>query len=102
MNAVINSVEQGLQWAVFEANSPILWKTLARRGLWIPPDLWTKGFFRGQTPEEAFYAKCDDETNPKETRDAGMVIECGILPVRPAEYRVQGPADVPQTAQAGE
>lgn len=48
--------------------------------------------------------KCDDETNPKEVRDAGMVvIECGVAPVRPAEYlvfRVQ--AEVPQASQAGE
>ena len=51
-----------------------------------------------------FYVKCDDETNPKEVRDAGMVvIECGVAPVRPAEYlvfRVQ--AEVPQASQAGE
>lgn len=104
VNAVIASVEQGLQWAVFEANTPILWKTLERQVSGFLRELWNKGFFRGDTPEDAFYVKCDDETNPKETRDAGMVIiECGVAPVRPAEYlvfRVQ--ADVPQTAQAGD
>ncbi|HRE88876.1 MAG TPA: phage tail sheath subtilisin-like domain-containing protein [Myxococcota bacterium] len=104
VNAVIASVEQGLQWAVFEANTPILWKTLERQISGFLRDLWNKGFFRGDTPEDSFYVKCDDETNPKEVRDAGMVvIECGVAPVRPAEYlvfRVQ--AEVPQASQAGE
>jgi hypothetical protein len=104
VNAVISSVEQGLQWAVFEVNSPILWKTLERQISGFLRDLWNKGFFRGDTPEDSFYVKCDDETNPKEVRDAGLVvIECGVAPVRPAEYlvfRVQ--ADVPQAAQSGE
>lgn len=104
VNAVINAVEQGLQWAVFESNTPILWKTLERQVAGFLRELYTKGFFRGDSPEDAFYVKCDDETNPPETRDAGMVIiECGVSPVRPAEYlvfRVQ--AEVPQTAQSAE
>ncbi len=104
VNAVIASVEQGLQWAVFEVNSPILWKTLEKQISGFLRDLWNKGFFRGDTPEDSYYVKCDEETNPKELRDAGIVvIECGVAPVRPAEYlvfRVQ--ADVPQAAQSGE
>lgn len=104
VSAVIAAVEQGLQWAVFEANTPILWKTLERQVAGFLRELWDKGFFRGGTPEEAFYVKCDEETNPKETRDAGMVIiECGVSPVRPAEYLVfRVEAEVPQAAQAGE
>ncbi|MFO0749645.1 MAG: phage tail sheath subtilisin-like domain-containing protein [Myxococcota bacterium] len=104
VNTVISSVERGLQWAVFEVNSPILWKTLERQVGAFLRDLWNAGFFRGDTPEEAYYVKCDAETNPKEVRDAGMVvIECGVSPVRPAEYlvfRVQ--ADAPQTVQSGD
>jgi hypothetical protein len=89
VNAVISSVEQGLQWAVFENNTPFLWKSLTRQVTSFLKDLFDKGFFRGNSPEEAFYVKCDDETNPKEARDAGVVvIECGVAPVRPAEYLV--------------
>ena len=41
----------------------------------------------GKTPEEAFYVKCDEETNPPEVIDAGQVItEIGICPVKPAEF----------------
>ncbi len=103
VNAVIRSVEQGLQWAVFEANTPILWKSLERQVGAFLRDLWDKGFFRGDSPEDAFYVKCDEETNPREVRDAGMVVvECGVSPVRPAEYLVfRVEAEVPQSSQSG-
>jgi hypothetical protein len=39
------------------------------------------------TPEEAFYVKCDAETNPQEVIEAGqVVVEIGLAPVRPAEF----------------
>jgi len=89
VNAVIASVEQGLQWAVFENNTPFLWKTLTRQVTSFLKDLFDQGFFRGNSPEEAFYVKCDEETNPSEARDAGIVVvECGVAPVRPAEYLI--------------
>ena len=43
----------------------------------------------GATPEEAFYVKCDAETNPPEIVDAGRVItEIGVAPSKPAEFVV--------------
>ena len=43
----------------------------------------------GLTPAEAYYVKCDDETNPAEGIDAGQVVcEIGIAPVKPAEFVV--------------
>jgi hypothetical protein len=87
MNTVISSVERGLQWTVFETNTPLLWKTLSRQVTSFLMDLWREGYFQGRTPEEAFFVKCDDETNPEELRSVGVVvIECGVAPVRPAEF----------------
>jgi phage tail sheath protein FI len=41
----------------------------------------------GSTPQEAFYVRCDDETNPFEERDLGRVTtEIGVAIVRPAEF----------------
>ncbi len=43
----------------------------------------------GKTPEEAFFVQCDEETNPPETVDLGMVvIRIGMAPVKPAEFVV--------------
>ena len=48
-----------------------------------------QGALVGDTQDEAFYVKCDEETNPPESRDAGeLVCEIGISPVKPAEYIV--------------
>lgn len=43
----------------------------------------------GRTADEAFYVKCDEETNPPESINEGrVVIEIGISPVKPAEFVV--------------
>jgi phage tail sheath protein FI len=89
MNTVISSVERGLQWSVFETNSPVLWKSLERQVTMFLLELWQLGYFKGSSPEEAFFVKCDEETNTPEAREAGqVVVECGVSPVRPAEYLV--------------
>ena len=39
------------------------------------------------SPTEAFFVKCDAETNPPEVIEAGQVVcEIGIAPVKPAEF----------------
>ena len=87
VSAVISSVERGLHWAVFENNDRFLWKQLVHQVTSFLLELWQAGFFKGATPEDAFYVKCDEETNPLEVRDAGrVVVECGVAPVRPAEF----------------
>ena len=49
--------------------------------------LHTNGYFQGKAASDAYFVKCDAETNPHEAIDAGqLVIELGIAPVRPAEF----------------
>jgi phage tail sheath protein FI len=49
--------------------------------------LWRQGALTGATPAQAFYVKCDAETNPPESVDEGkLVVEVGIAPVKPAEF----------------
>jgi hypothetical protein len=86
---ICKSIETGTQWAPFEPNGPELWKMLVRLISTFLTDLWRKGYLLGETPEQAFYTKCDDETNPPEVRDAGEVIcEIGVCIVRPLEFIV--------------
>jgi phage tail sheath protein FI len=50
---------------------------------------WRDGALFGATPEEAFYVKCDRDTNPQDRIDAGELhIEVGVAPVKPAEFVV--------------
>ena len=84
---VEQSIELGTQWVVFEPNDQRLWKRVTRDIGAFLLRLWRQGALFGKTPEEAFFVKCDDESNPPETIDAGqMICEIGMCPVKPAEF----------------
>lgn len=86
-NYVEKSIERNTQWVVFEPNDPRLWGRIRRDVTAFLTNVWRTGALFGLTPEEAFYVKCDEETNPQSQRDVGMlVIEIGIAPVKPAEF----------------
>ena len=81
------SIDEGIQWAVFEPNTPDLWQKITRNVSAFLTIVWRSGALFGNTPQEAFYVKCDAETNPPELRELGQVVtEIGIAPVRPAEF----------------
>jgi hypothetical protein len=81
------SIMIGSQWSVFEPNDQTLWKKLTRDVRAYLMRVWRSGALFGQTPEEAFYVKCDSETNPRYLIDAGQVnVQVGICPVKPAEF----------------
>jgi len=83
------SILQGTNWIVFEPNDDTLWRQIKRDINAFLTVVWRTGALFGQTPEQAFYVKCDEETNPKELRDLGYcVIEVGLAPVKPAEFVV--------------
>jgi uncharacterized protein len=49
--------------------------------------VWRSGALFGNTPEQAFFVKCDEETNPPELRDLGQVVTIiGVAVVKPAEF----------------
>lgn len=81
------SIRRGTQWVVFEPNDERLWKSIRRDVSAFLMLLWRQGALQGATPDEAFFVKCDAETNPPEVIDAGrVVIEIGVAPVKPAEF----------------
>jgi phage tail sheath protein FI len=86
-NFVEESIAQSTQWVVFEPNDEDLWARVSRDITAFLDRVWRSGALFGATADEAFYVKCDRETNPPETRDVGQLIcEIGIAPVKPAEF----------------
>lgn len=84
-----SSIDRGLQWAVFEPNNPELWAKITRNVSVFLEQVWRSGALFGATPQEAFFVKCDAETNPPAVRDAGQVVtEIGVALTRPAEFVV--------------
>ncbi|HEY4867154.1 MAG TPA: phage tail sheath family protein [Candidatus Dormibacteraeota bacterium] len=88
-NFIEESILEGTQWVVFEPNDMALWERVKRTINSFLVRVWRDGALFGATPQEAFYVKCDSETNPAEVIDAGqLVVEIGIAPVKPAEFVV--------------
>lgn len=86
---VEQSIMTGMQWSVFEPNDHNLWAKLSRDVRAYLLRVWRGGALFGRTADEAFYVKCDDETNPRYLIDAGQVnVQIGICPVKPAEFVV--------------
>ena len=88
-NYVEESIERSTQWAVFEPNDVYLWGKMRRDITAFLRTVWRSGALFGVDPNTAFYVKCDEELNPSEIRDQGMMIcEVGLAPVKPAEFVV--------------
>ncbi|MEV5982902.1 phage tail sheath subtilisin-like domain-containing protein [Streptomyces sp. NPDC052114] len=88
-NYLEESILIGTQWVVFEPNDHALWARIRRNVSAFLVNEWRSGALFGQRPEDAFYVKCDEETNPPESVDVGRVVcEIGIAPVKPAEFVV--------------
>jgi phage tail sheath protein FI len=88
-NYLEESILEGTEWVVFEPNDLDLWQRIRRTVGSFLLGLWRDGALFGATPEEAFYVKCDRETNPDDVIEKGMVvIEVGVAPVKPAEFVV--------------
>jgi phage tail sheath protein FI len=85
---VRESIDEGMQWAVFEPNDqPTCGPRSSATSAPSSAPCGASGALFGSTPDQAFYVKCDAETNPPEVRDAGQLIcEIGMCPVKPAEF----------------
>jgi phage tail sheath protein FI len=88
-NMIETTIMEGTQFAVFEPNDVTLWEGVSRTLTGFLRGLWSAGALFGESAEQAFYVKCDAETNPPESIDQGkLVVEVGIAPVKPAEFVV--------------
>ena len=86
---VEESIDESMRWVLFEPNSIPLWKSIERDVTAFLIRLWRDGALLGATAQEAFFVKCDAETNPQENIDAGIVTTIiGMAPVKPAEFVV--------------
>jgi hypothetical protein len=89
ISMVQESIEESMRWVLFEPNDRPLWKSIRRDITAFLIRLWRAGALMGATADAAFYVKCDEETNPQENIDLGIVTtEIGLAPVKPAEFVV--------------
>lgn len=83
------SIDERLQWTVFEPNNPALWRDVERVVRNFLTDLWRRAMLDGATEEEAFQVRCNAETNPpQETEQGRMICTIQVQPPWPAEFVV--------------
>ncbi len=81
------SLQQGLQWAVFEPNDEELRTRVCSDVQAFLHRLWHEGAFPGAKQEEAFFVRCDETTtSPEELAEGRLVCLVGVAPIRRGEF----------------
>jgi hypothetical protein len=83
------AIDIALRWIVFEPNSAAIRAAVSASLTALLQMFFERGAFRGATPEQSYFVRCDDETTPPGARDAGQLIALvGIAPAAPCEFIV--------------
>ena len=83
------SLFRALKWVVFKPNDEPLWAQIRLNVGAFLHDLFRQGAFQGQTPQDAYFVKCDKETTTQSDINRGIVnILVGFAPLKPAEFVV--------------
>jgi Bacteriophage tail sheath protein len=83
------SIQEGTQFAVFEPNEIGLWQKVKRQVADFLTRVWKDGALFGDTAEQAFRVRVDEELNPPSVRQLGqLIIEVVLYPTTPAEFVV--------------
>jgi phage tail sheath protein FI len=81
------SIEKGTRWVVFEPNNEKLWASLKQTLTEFLTTIWKTGALMGETPQKAFFVKCDRTTMTQEDIDNGrLTMVIGVAPMKPAEF----------------
>jgi phage tail sheath protein FI len=95
------SIQEGINWAIFEPNNLALWQKLKRSISEFLTRVWRDGALFGAKADEAFYVRIDEALNPPSTQALGrLYIEIGVRLTYPAEFIIvrigiwQGGSDV--------
>ncbi|HEX5125587.1 MAG TPA: phage tail sheath subtilisin-like domain-containing protein, partial [Rhodocyclaceae bacterium] len=81
------SIDNGMQWAVFEPNGDRLWANITQTVSDFLYNEWRNGALLGTSTDEAFFVRCDRSTMTQNDLDNGrMVCLIGVAIIKPAEF----------------
>ena len=80
------SIHRGTAWATFEPSDETLRAQIRQSVGAFLQSLFVAGAFQGSTPRDAFFVKCDRETNTTAADILNIVV--GFAPLRSAEFVV--------------
>ena len=83
------SIDQGLQWVVFEPNGPTLWSNVQQAIGNFLFNEFRSGALQGSSAKDAYFVRCDASTMTQNDLDNGrLVCSIGVAALRPAEFIV--------------
>jgi phage tail sheath protein FI len=86
---VEKAIDLATQWVVFEPNDIFTRPKLRLSLMSFLIALWQRGALMGNTIQEAFFVKCDEDNNPDSERANGRLLaEVGVAPSIPFEFIV--------------
>lgn len=89
IHRLVRAIRRVAEPLVFDTNGPELWLGFVRAVTTVLLEAYRGGGLKGARPDEAFYVRCDDKTNPPQERELGRcVCEIGVAPVAPMEFVV--------------
>jgi phage tail sheath protein FI len=82
------SLQNGLQFAVFEPNLNITWAKMKGSCSNFLTSIWRSGGLAGAKPDEAFFVKVGlgETMTSQDILDNNLIVEIGMALVRPAEF----------------
>jgi hypothetical protein len=60
---ILRRIRTGTRWTLFNESNPDTWKEISQQINDFMVSLYDRGLIKGDSPQEAFYVKCDSDTN---------------------------------------
>lgn len=81
------TIDQGLQWVVFEPNGEVLWAQVRQSVENFLFNEYRSGALQGSSPTQAYFVRCEASTMTQDDPDNGRLI-ClvGVAALHPAEF----------------
>jgi phage tail sheath protein FI len=84
---VVNSIERGTRWMVFEPNEPATWSRATAQMREFMAGLEARGAFAERDPGDRWFVLCDERVNRDRHREQGIVnVLFGIPALRPGGF----------------
>jgi phage tail sheath protein FI len=84
---VVNSIEQGTRWVVFEPSEPATWRRVAAQVHAFLAGLEDRGAFAHREPGDRWFVLCNERLNRERHREQGVVnLMFGIPAARPRGF----------------
>jgi phage tail sheath protein FI len=81
------TLRRATAFAVFENNDQRLWSALRQTANRILQPVWEQGGLKGNSPNEAYFVRCDETINTPQVIQSGEVrMEIGVALQAPAEF----------------